>query len=264
MTKVSSREALQYEAADFSGSSARNERLNRDERHSLVLEYRVKARKLARSFLRRWGVYLEAYLVDSMVDLSLCEAVVRFDPERGATFMTFMYYHLRGNLMRLIAESVNRSDLSQGRLAFEGDEGEITIGSEEVYWSLHSGEAQSPHEIVEGKEELKRCLDACDQLDTLGKDVIHRFYFDGEPVTSIAKSLGYSRSHISRVKTRALRVLGDAVGIELSEYNEDGDAVVPKHIEPKDDPFKVRRRRPRSKQARELQEYVRQSGLLKE
>jgi RNA polymerase sigma factor (sigma-70 family) len=243
--------------------SSREELLNQDERHSLVLEYRLKARKLARSFLRRWGVYLEGYLVDSMVDLSLCEAVARFDPERGASFMTFMYYHLRGNLMRLISESVNRSEMAQGRLVFDGDDGEVYIGSDEVFTSLHSGEAQSPHDIIEGREELQRCLDACSQLDALGKDVIQRFYFNGEPVTTIARSLGYSRSHISRVKTRALKLLGDAVGIDISERDEEPVVAKSNRQDEQPNPFAIRRRRPRSKQARELQEYVRQAGLLK-
>jgi len=41
--------------------------------------------------------------VDSIVDLSLCEAVKRFDPLKGASFMTFLFYHLKGNLVRAVA-----------------------------------------------------------------------------------------------------------------------------------------------------------------
>lgn len=64
---------------------------SRRERTELVVGYRLKARKLARSILRRWHARLDVGEVDSIVDLSLCEAVQRFSPEKGASFMTFMF-----------------------------------------------------------------------------------------------------------------------------------------------------------------------------
>src|SRR5690348_15064745 len=71
-------------------------------KEELVLRYRMKARKLARSILRKWHSRLDLQEVDSIVDLSLCEAVARYNPAKGASFMTFLFYHLRGNLIRAV------------------------------------------------------------------------------------------------------------------------------------------------------------------
>ena len=50
------------------------------QQEALVMKYRAKARKLGRSMLRRWHSRMELDEIDSIVDLSLCEAVKRFDP----------------------------------------------------------------------------------------------------------------------------------------------------------------------------------------
>src|SRR5690349_3051107 len=73
------------------------------EREDLITSSRLKARKLGRSILRKWNARLDLQEVDSIVDLSLCEAAARFDPSVGASFLTFLFYHLRGNLIRAIS-----------------------------------------------------------------------------------------------------------------------------------------------------------------
>ena len=81
------------------------------EKEDLITQSRLKARKLARSILRKWNARLDLQEVDSIVDLSLCEAAHRFDPSVGASFMTFLFYHLRGNLIRTITASANSNVL---------------------------------------------------------------------------------------------------------------------------------------------------------
>src|SRR5690349_7137351 len=71
----------------------------------LILDHRENGRKLARSILRRWRVRMPAEEIDSIVDLSLCEAARRYSSERGASFMTFFFYHLRGHLVRSVARA---------------------------------------------------------------------------------------------------------------------------------------------------------------
>ena len=75
------------------------------EREELVVTHRIKARKLARSILRKWHARLDIQEVDSIVDLSLCEAVRRYNPAFGASFITFLYYHMRGNLIRAVTDA---------------------------------------------------------------------------------------------------------------------------------------------------------------
>lgn len=239
---------------DFPGS------LSREERDDLVLKYRVRARKLARSLLRRWNIYLDLESVDSVVDLSLCEAVIRFDPEKGAGFMTFMYYHLRGNLMRLITDSVQRTGVLEGRHAVSqqqesGDKEEAFLGADDIIAALHSGGHPSPDDLLAHKQLFKLSLEACSKLDALGQQVIKRFYFFGEPITDIAISMGYSRSHVSRVKTRALTILQEELNALIESTGDKKLLATTRAKFAPDSPERprIRRRRPRSRKAVDLQ-----------
>lgn len=234
-------------------------KLSREERDELVLEYRIRARKLARSLLRRWNIYLDLESVDSVVDLSLCEAVTRFDPDRGAGFMTFMYYHLRGNLMRLITDSVQHTGVLEGRHPVAGskleEEEETILGPDDIIAALHSGGHRSPDDLLAHKELFKLSLDACSKLDTLGRQVIKRFYFLGEPITDIAVSMGYSRSHVSRVKTRALTILHEELTALIESTGDKKLLATTRARFAPDSPERprIRRRRPRSRKAVSLQ-----------
>jgi DNA-directed RNA polymerase sigma subunit (sigma70/sigma32) len=106
----------------FEGHRARRSPgLTEEARTELVLTYRIKARKLARSILRKWHARLDLQEVDSIVDLSLCEAVRRYNPTKGASFMTFLFYHMRGNLIRAVTTAATANTLpsaeGQGRQA---------------------------------------------------------------------------------------------------------------------------------------------------
>ena len=59
------------------------------EQERLILDHRDNGKKLARSILRRWRVRMPAEEVDSIVDLTLCEAAKRYRPEEGRQFHDF-------------------------------------------------------------------------------------------------------------------------------------------------------------------------------
>lgn len=194
------------------------------QKSQMVIQYRLKARKLARSILRKWRARLDAEEVDSVVDLSLCEAVRRFDPTVGASFMTFLFYHLRGNLIRAVSyaataylapiddEAAFASDLKQE--SFHG------VSAIEVAQALTSTEQALPDEVLFQKEVADLSRKACINLDELEREVIERIFLQGEQLIQVAESLGYSRCHISRVKKRALHVLHGALSsvLEISSY----------------------------------------------
>lgn len=211
----------------------KSEPFSEEERAQLVLEYRTKARKLSRSILRKWHARLDIEEVDSIVDLSLCEAVKRFDPDKGASFMTFMYFHLRGNLIRAVSEAITGNGVviddeddsvravaaAQGKNAPRGAP-RVAYASE-VADVMYSQENQSPDKIVLKKQYAKITEEARMKLDPLEQEVISRIFLKEQQLLDIAHSLGYSRCHISRVKKRALETLygelvesvGDSVGI---------------------------------------------------
>ncbi len=214
------------------------------EQEEMVLEFRIKARKLARSILRKWRSRLDLEEVDSVVDLSLCEAVKRFDPDKGASFLTFLYYHLKGNLVRTVSAAAN-ANLIPGANS-DSDE-EQQVHAYDVAEALTSVELEKPDEMLLKKELINLSQNARDRLDPLEQEVIHRIYLEGQNLIDIASSLGYSRCHISRVKKKALETLNVEISASMSLEQEDRD--VPERKV-------VHRRKPRSKKSREKLEDV--------
>ena len=82
-----------------------NKKKKRKEIAELVLSHREAGRKVARSILRKWRANIPEDELNSMVDLALCEAAMRFDPEKGAQFLTFLFYHIRGHLIRWVTQA---------------------------------------------------------------------------------------------------------------------------------------------------------------
>jgi RNA polymerase sigma factor (sigma-70 family) len=155
--------------------------------------------------------------VDSIVDLSLCEAVKRFDTEKGASFMTFLFYHLKGNLIRAVSTAATATNIpiyNVDEIEAQLAEAEHFLGhqframnSEEVADAVNGQETPLPDEVLWRKELHGRSSAACDKLDPLEREVIKRIFIQEQQILDIAATLGYSRCHISRVKKKALETL---------------------------------------------------------
>ena len=206
-TEVETIEVISFSSEELSASTLREEEIN-----NLILNHRENGRKLARSILRRWRVRMPAEEIDSIVDLSLCEAARRYSSERGASFMTFFFYHLRGHLVRAVARAAQATNTF---LAFNKPQGIdaadwSNLGSD-MTWSFvpdqvvtGQRDADTPENVMIRQEKIKQCQTACSQLDTLEREIIDRSFSSEQPLVDIARSLGYSRCHISRVKKSAL------------------------------------------------------------
>jgi RNA polymerase sigma factor (sigma-70 family) len=164
--------------------------------------------------------------VDSLVDLSLCEAVKRFDPLKGASFMTFLFYHLKGNLVRAVASAAAASSLPV-RLAEFGEafsdefdaESPIAHGMNavEIAEAVTSQDSPLPDEAL-WKKQLNDCSSlACGKLDELEREIIKRIFVHEQQIIDIAAALGYSRCHISRVKKKALDTLHDELRVVMNQ-----------------------------------------------
>lgn len=228
---------------------ARQSGLSEDDRQQLVVEFRLKARKLGRSILRKWHARMDLEEVDSIVDLSLCEAVKRFDPSKGATFMTFLYYHLKGNLIRAVSAAANANVIPGA----EGEGEEVRcVNAIDVAEALCNSERLLPDEVLFKKQLVRLSKDACSRLDPLEKEVIERIYLGGQQLMDIAHSLGYSRCHISRVKKKALETLNQDMTLSLQHEGDEARQEAQGGVEYKAPERRpVHRRRPRSKKALE-------------
>lgn len=186
----------------------------------LILDHRENGRKLARSILRRWRVRMHAEEIDSIVDLSLCESARRYSPKFGASFLTFFFYHLRGHLVRSVTKAAQGDNIFLSFAKSMGiDSGDLNTFSNDVIWSyvpdnfiFGQRDIETPEHLVLRQEKINSCQNAYSKLDTLEKQVIDRSFSDEESIVDIAKNLGYSRCHVSRVKKEALCRLKGLLG----------------------------------------------------
>lgn len=231
------------------------------QQEALIIKYRIKARKLGRSILRRWHARMDLEEVDSIVDLSLCETVKRFDPQRGASFMTFLFYHLKGNLVRAViaAASTSAIPLAFADMAetnpYDGDEAGrgrgMGLNAIELAEAISSQEVLQPDEALWRKEMSDMSALACSKLDDLEREIVKRIFIQEQQIIDIAAQLGYSRCHISRVKKKALDTLQDELRVAI---NHDDCALIDEGAEAERNQIEVRiasrkeihRRRPRS------------------
>ena len=182
-------------------------KLSNERFEEIVLEHREHGRRLAWSFLSSWRVRLHHDEVTSIVGAALCEAAHRFDESRGVAFKTFLFYHLRGMLLKEIARAVSEQRVLQ---YVPGSSLSETAPGESMGQSMaesHSVEQDDPEKIVERQELANICLEACKELDELEREIVLRHYVYDEPLIEIAEDLKYCRCHISRVKSRGLSKL---------------------------------------------------------
>jgi RNA polymerase sigma factor (sigma-70 family) len=239
------------------------------QREALVLKYREKARKLGRSMLRRWHARLDREEVESIVDLSLCEAAQHFNPHKGASFMTFLFYHMKGNMVRAVASAAAAGSIpalnleaSEGSLAqesehFLGHQFRV-LNSTEVADALTSEDVPMPDEVLLRKELQGRSASACEKLDSLEREIVKRMFIQEQQIMEIAAALGYSRCHISRVKRKALDALQQELGssVPFADLGGKGEEVATEELSESTGKKRrpVFRRRPRSKAALQRRE----------
>jgi RNA polymerase sigma factor for flagellar operon FliA len=175
----------------------------------------------------------------------LIEARARFEADRGVQFSTFAYYRIRGSMidgvrkmaylprrlhhMRRVAEAADfvaeataeaRAGASEAQLA----DTEATLGAiDDVLGKItaafvidalgQSEEAPRPDAestLIAG-EDQQRVRAALATLPEREAIVIQRFYFEEKVLDDVAAELGVSRSWASRIHTRALGLLRDAL-----------------------------------------------------
>lgn len=198
----------------------------------LILEHRESSRKLARSLLNRWNIKMSTDDINSTVDLALCEAAQRYNPKKGAQFMTFVFYHVRGYLLKTV-DATFKYEVEPAKIRQEQGEAFESFTSE--YSDEHLGMfvapaiLQTPEDSMIQKETIEVCRKACAVLDDLEREIIERSFVQEQSLIEIAKDLGYGRHHLSRVRKAALILLRKSVlkfagevlpGIKQEKSNE--------------------------------------------
>ena len=177
----------------------------------------------------------------------LLAAHERFDPGQNTSFASFAYYRIRGSILDgcrkegWMTRSRERAELD-GQISMnayletaaateEATPGARTfreaaarvgdmVSDMTTIFLLQEAHVESLDELKVAPRQTEK-MEAEDTrhmielgfelLDDREREVLVRFYFEGESMLEIARSLGYSRSWVSRVNTRAIEKMRDVL-----------------------------------------------------
>lgn len=200
--------------------------LSEAERSELIVSHREIGRKLASKLLRTWRIRLSPEDVESIVDVTLCEAAAKFDPNFGAQFSTFVFHYIRGNLLQTIERSVGAKrimDAARRSAATVSPVVKAPPISEDEKAPIHlepellgMRDIETPEQTMLNKERKNFLHTAMAVLDERERYVIAGLYFKGLTIQSIAKDLGCSRKQVVIIRSHSLnklRVSASASGL---------------------------------------------------
>ena len=196
---------------------------------NLILTYRDKALKMTRGFLKKWGSHIDEDELISVSDLSLCEAASRFDESRNVSFITFLFYYIKGNLVKAVINSSIINGCDRDTYLERNGEKEYSTSQNKLQEILNNEVAEcsmgsskdTPVDLLLKKELYSISKETCKGLDDVERKIIEKIYLQGEQVVNVAKELGYSRCHISRMKRSALEGLEKAINKKLDYESND-------------------------------------------
>ena len=130
--------------------------------------------------------------------------------------MTFLYYHLKGKLIKTIVARSDKAllfieDYERSRLNVSGDEEHSDVRSIEWLFFAAQEDNLEAEEMLYQKQLVQRCRQACQRLRGIEKEVIRRVYFENKELSEVTDELGYSRGHLFRVRMRALNKIRRAM-----------------------------------------------------
>ena len=171
----------------------------------LILENRVRARRMGRSIMGRWGATIPEDEFGSVCDLALCEAASRFRSDFGTEFPTYLFYFLKGALARAIDASKMRSV----QVSFED---RVETSPKKHIDSLETSEEDGIGALDNGCPERSAYLDElrvhCNRallsLNHLERKVVLNVSLLELKVAHVARNMGYSRGYVSSVRKDAL------------------------------------------------------------
>ena len=184
---------------------------------------------MTRGFLKKWGSHIDEDELISVSDLSLCEAASRFDESRNVSFITFLFYYIKGNLVKAVINSSIINGCDRDTYLERNGEKEYSTSQNKLQEILNNEVAEcsmgsskdTPVDLLLKKELYSISKETCKGLDDVERKIIEKIYLQGEQVVNVAKELGYSRCHISRIKRSALEGLEKAINKKLDYESND-------------------------------------------
>jgi RNA polymerase sigma factor for flagellar operon FliA len=191
----------------------------------LVESHLPLVRHLATRMLLRARPYLERDDLVAVGVEALLRAAERFDPERGVPFGTFAYLRVRGAMCESIGAV---APLTRGVVRRRAGRPERRpLPSVFRFDDERPGQAPNGRELgeqlagtIDAARLAPRLMSALDTLAQRDRQLILRHYFGGDTLHEIGRDLNRSRSWASRVHSRALARLRDALEPALSALTQ--------------------------------------------
>ena len=199
--------------------------------------------------------------------VGLAEAARDYDDSRGASFITFAYYRVRGAILDGLSTMswFSKHDYYMGRYAAAANDvlsqDEADAAGDDLDWFIRGtrslcvayvlsnaepeGQTFDPADDSEGELDRVELADSLDlmrdhvrHLDHQERTLIETVYFEGQTIKAAGESLGISKAWASRLHKRALDQLSirlaDSCGYDRPVEDDDPAAAesFPRHREP--------------------------------
>lgn len=207
-----------------------------------IAEYRPLVQSIAAKLRARYDLTND--LDDLMADgfRGLLEARDRYDPTRGIQFNTFAYYRIRGAILDGVRKNAYMSrrayaslraaeaalavgeEVGEKRAADPAARGDAARTAETLHDTLtkltagfllasvgQDEETPTPEEVLLEDETRTRVRQALASLPEREFALVQGFYFEGRRFDEVADELGISKSWASRLHTKALERLREAL-----------------------------------------------------
>lgn len=174
--------------------------LSVEQREELILNHRTCAKKLSAYFLKRWGSYIEQDELESLSDIALCEAALRYRTDKGAQFQTLLFFYVKNIIIREIKSRKSTDSMYFLECQTESSKVNETIEKE---LAADSDVASLDDQLI-AKELKVSCKNALDNLLPFERKVVLEVCVFEKKVAKVARQLGYSRGHVSETRTKAV------------------------------------------------------------
>lgn len=187
---------------------------------ALVSDNLPLVRALARRMAPTAHPFLEVGDLVSIGTEALLQASRRYDRSRAVPFGSFAYRRVRGAMVEGLGAAGPHSRGRRRRRAGRRDPGPLPAFCE-FDDRRHAGPGRPElaalmAERIDGGRLNARLAAALGALDERERELIRRHYFDGVPVSLVAKDLGISRAWASRLHARILERLRAALAGEAA------------------------------------------------
>lgn len=179
----------------MSVSSKKTVRRKEKQRAARILKNQERAVRFAQHQSKLFGIYVVRDEMESLANLALCEAAAKYDPKKGAKFSTYLYFHVKAQLIDHLRAS------RKAPLLLAPDEG---LGDDDDTQQIP--DVQPTPEKAFALAELRGGLEkAVARLSDAERKIIALCAVEDRRVKDVAKDLGYSRVSVSRIKQRAYK-----------------------------------------------------------